>query len=82
MPSLLVGNGINNISNSISWKELLIDLMININKENIINLDKKPFLHIYEEIYTRGKRYSLKEEISLKKPILCSTCTKINLSQN
>lgn len=29
MSSLLVGNGINNISNNINWKELLIDLMRN-----------------------------------------------------
>lgn len=43
MSSLLVGNGINNISNNINWKELLIDLMRSIDKENIINLDKKPF---------------------------------------
>ena len=40
MSSLLVGNGINNISNNINWKELLIDLMRSIDKENIINLDK------------------------------------------
>lgn len=61
MSSLLVGNGINNISNNINWKELLIDLMRSIDKENIINLDKKPFLNIYEEIYTRAKKYSSTE---------------------
>lgn len=69
MSSLLVGNGINNISNNINWKELLIDLMRSIDKENIINLDKKPFLHIYEEIYTRAKKYSSTEEITLKQQI-------------
>ena len=61
MSTLLVGNGIDNISNNINWKELLIDLMRSIDKENIINLDKKPFLHIYEEIYTRAKKYSSTE---------------------
>ena len=37
--------------------------------KDIINLDKKPFLHIYEEIYTRAKKYSSTEEITLKQQI-------------
>lgn len=74
MATLLIGNGINNLSlPSLSWQDLLGDLIVSINKENVINLEKKPFLHVYEEIYTRALKYTESNENILKNKIVDST---------
>lgn len=70
MATLLIGNGINNISNNISWNDLLKNLVNSINKQDVINLENKPFLHIYEEIYTRAKKYVSTDETTLKNRIV------------
>lgn len=67
MASLLLGNGLNYLGdNAVSWNRLLTSLIDNIEKTGIIDTDKKPFLHLYEEIYTRGIKYSQKSEDELK----------------
>ncbi len=74
MATLLIGNGINNLSlPSLSWQDLLGDLIVSINKKNVINLEKKPFLHVYEEIYTRALKYIESNENILKNKIVDST---------
>jgi hypothetical protein len=74
LATLLIGNGINNLSlPSLSWQDLLGDLIVSINKENVINLEKKPFLHVYEEIYTRALKYTESNENILKNKIVDST---------
>ena len=67
--TLLVGNDINNISNSTSWENLL-DRIIKICGNNITISKDKPFPILYEEIYLKGiktkniNEYELKSEIA------------------
>ena len=72
MASLLVGNGINYLGDGdvVSWGKLLEELICSINKEGVIDMDEKPFLHIYEEIYTRGLKYTDTDELTIKQRIV------------
>jgi len=59
--SLLLGNGINFLGDSqgLSWKELLLEVIDSIGKENIIDIEsKRNYLFLYEEIFTRAKKYT------------------------
>lgn len=71
MASLLVGNGVNYLGDGdvVSWGNLLKSLIQSINKEDVIDMNEKPFLHIYEEIYTRGLKYSNTKETTIKQRI-------------
>lgn len=75
MVSLLVGNGINRLSSkSISWKALLDNLTNKAAIEQIEYFDEKPYLHIYEEIYTnfmlnKKKKGEMKLQQSICKEI-------------
>lgn len=60
--TLLVGNGINRISNTYSWDNLMNDLVKFIEKGNIISEKDKAFPLFYEELVLRGKKYSEKKE--------------------
>jgi len=75
--SLLVGNGVNYLGsgNVISWENLLKELIRSINKEGVIDMNEKPFLHIYEEIYTRELRYTNTKETTIKQRIFNALAT-------
>ena len=64
---LLIGNGINNLTNKESWSRLLKSMttLCKVNKEVEIN-DHKPFPLIYEEIFLKSKNTV---EITLKRHI-------------
>ncbi|MGB3467973.1 MAG: hypothetical protein WBA74_21995, partial [Cyclobacteriaceae bacterium] len=71
--SILVGNGINNISNKLSWSDLLIAIIKEVGADvSTDNINKKPFPLFYEEIYISAIKnsnlteYELKEIISNK----------------
>ena len=67
---LLVGNGINRLSQDYSWENLLEDLIAYIGKKHTIQFKKeKPFTLLYEEIYLRARKYRGKNEIKLKEKI-------------
>ena len=78
-PIILVGNGINNISNSVSWSQLLEDLIddlgVSVDKNAINN---KPFPLLYEEIYIKSlqkgdlKERELKQTISEKVGVIAA----------
>lgn len=52
---LLLGNGINRLSNDHSWSDLLDALIKEIGKSEVItNREEKPFTLLYEEIYMRA----------------------------
>ena len=56
---LLLGNGMNNVSNQYSWEQLIDDLISHVSVEQLDKKDK-PFPLLYEEIYLsnlkRGKK--------------------------
>lgn len=67
---LLLGNGVNRISNDYSWEDLLEDLIKFIGKESVINLkEEKPLTLLYEELVLRTKRFQNRKELELKKEI-------------
>lgn len=67
---LLVGNGINCLSQDYSWENLLEDLIAYLGKKHTIQFKKeKPFTLLYEEIYLRARKYRGKNEIKLKEKI-------------
>lgn len=70
MATLLLGNGINNLSNNLSWKDLLKDLIRDIGKEEVIKFGKKPYLHLYEEIFTRAIKHTGNNENDIKNKIV------------
>ncbi|MEL7145101.1 MAG: SIR2 family protein [Bacteroidota bacterium] len=69
-PILLVGNGINNISNNVSWSQLLKDIIddlgVSVDKNTI---NSKPFPLLYEEIYIKSVQQGDMKEYELKKTI-------------
>ena len=71
MASLLIGNGINYLGKDVvGWSDLLNSLIQKIGKLNIINTEEKPFLHLYEEIFTRAEKYTNKDEQHIKQDIV------------
>lgn len=71
MASLLIGNGINYLGKDVvGWSDLLNSLIQKIGKLNVINTEEKPFLHLYEEIFTRAEKYTSKEEDEIKRFIV------------
>lgn len=71
MASLLMGNGINYLGNNVvGWEELLKSLISDMDKDNVIQLEEKPYLHVYEEIYSRGIKYKNTKESDLKDKIV------------
>lgn len=66
---VLVGNGINNINSVVSWNILIKNLISHIGSRSQINIRKKPFPLLYEEIFLRGIRNRRMKEIELKKYI-------------
>lgn len=67
---LLLGNGINRLSNEYSWSDLLDDLIRDIGKsEDISHKEEKPFTLLYEEIYSRALKHLQRKEIRIKKKI-------------
>lgn len=71
--SLLLGNGINNLSkDSISWEALLKQLANEIQHDEIMDLiDEKPFTLIYEEIIFKfnSKSLQVSKEIDIKRRV-------------
>lgn len=71
MASLLIGNGINYLGKDVvGWSDLLNSLIQKIGKLNVINIEEKPFLHLYEEIFTRAEKYTDKDEQHIKQDIV------------
>jgi hypothetical protein len=67
---LLLGNGINRLSNEYSWSDLLDDLITDIGKSGAISYkEEKPFTLLYEEIYSRALKHLQRKEIAIKKKI-------------
>jgi len=67
---LLLGNGINRLSQDYSWENLLEDLIACLGKKHTIQFrEEKPFTLLYEEIYLRARKSSGKKEIRLKEKI-------------
>ena len=67
---LLLGNGINQISNEYSWSNLLDDLIKDAGKSEVIKYrGEKPFTLLYEEIYMRSVRHLQRKELRLKEKI-------------
>ena len=69
-PTILVGNGINNISNQVSWSQLMEDIIdelgVDVDKARI---NSKPFPLLYEEIYIKTLQTGTIEEYELKQLI-------------
>lgn len=72
-PAVLVGNGINNLNNKLSWSDLLRQIISEVGATvSTDNINEKPFPLFYEEIYISAVRnsgiteYELKEKISKK----------------
>ena len=67
---LLLGNGINRLSNEYSWSDLLDELIKATGKSEVITYrEEKPFTLLYEEIYLRTLKHLQCKEIRLKKKI-------------
>lgn len=70
MRVLLLGNGVNRLSNDYSWEKLLEDLIKKVEKIDAIKFTKeKPFTLLYEEIALRTMRFQNRKEIDLKRII-------------
>lgn len=64
---LMIGNGINNLTNKESWSNLLFSMTEKCNVSGSIEInDHKPFPLLYEEIYLKSKNI---DELELKKHI-------------
>lgn len=74
--ALFVGNGINLLGTTISWEEMLKDIIRNMKKdENVVSFDNKPYPLLYEEIFARGIKYVDYDEKKIKERIHNSTRT-------
>lgn len=71
--ALFIGNSINQLESNISWNQLLENIIQNIKKTNIISLEEKPYPLLYEEIYTRGKKYANYDENKIRQEIIDAT---------
>jgi hypothetical protein len=63
---LLLGNGINNVTNNYKWSNLIEDLINYAGLKKIRLDDKKPFPLLYEEIYLTNLKSKKINEIILK----------------
>lgn len=66
---LLLGNGINLLSKQYSWKNLMEDLIDDVNGVGKIKIEKKPFPLLYEELLLFGNSYKNISEECLKKSV-------------
>jgi hypothetical protein len=67
---LLLGNGVNRLSQEYSWSDLLDDLIREAGKQKVIRYKvEKPFTLLYEEIYLRSLKHTKKKELRLKQKI-------------
>ena len=67
---LLLGNGINRLSNEYSWSDLLDDLIKDAGALEVIKYrEEKPFTLLYEEIYMRALMHLQRKELRLKEKI-------------
>ncbi|MDF1696385.1 MAG: SIR2 family protein [Saprospiraceae bacterium] len=64
--AILIGNGINNLSNTKSWAEL-VNEMIAITDTDINTTSKKPFPLMYEEIFMNAHAFNQNERILKQK---------------
>ncbi len=67
--TLFIGNGINKLDSNLSWNEMLKGIINDMDKNNEIPFENKPYPLLYEEIYTRGKKYSKYDEKRIKNNI-------------
>ena len=70
----LIGNGINNINTSYTWRHLLKDLINYIGAKGQIQIDYKPFPLLYEEIVAQAIRKKKIPEIEIKHFIAEQIC--------
>ena len=71
--ALLVGNDINNATETYSWNNLIKDLLEYAKIDKKINQINKPFPMLYEEIYLNSRRAHNTPESRLKKYIAANT---------
>lgn len=67
--AILLGNGLNRVSSSYSWENLIDDLIRISRNANSIDIAGKPFPLLYEEIYLNEARKSHLKEMRLKSHI-------------
>lgn len=70
---LLVGNDINNATESYSWEALIKGLLQHVKAEHSVNQDNKPFPLLYEEIYLYALKNHRFKEKEIKKFIANNT---------
>lgn len=63
---ILVGNGINNLQDTYKWKNLILDLINHVGAKGQININKKPFPLLYEEIFLKGAKNKAIKESQIK----------------
>jgi hypothetical protein len=67
---LLVGNGINRLSNEYSWSDLLDELIKETGTSEVMTYrEEKPFTLLYEEIYLLSLKHLRSKELRLKQKI-------------
>ncbi len=67
--TLLIGNGINNLTNNFPWIDLIEYLITSLGIRPFINSSKKPFPLAYEEIFARTLENTDSNENEIKKLI-------------
>jgi hypothetical protein len=63
---LLLGNGVNNLTNVYTWRNLIEDLISFSGAEGTVRVAAKPFPLLYEEIYLNAVRNRGVKELELK----------------
>jgi hypothetical protein len=63
---LLLGNGINDVTNSYKWMDLIDDIVNFLEIKNINGLKEKPFPLLYEEIFLTNLRGKKVSELKIK----------------
>ncbi len=71
--ALLIGNDINNATETYSWNDLIKGLLEYAKIDKKINQVDKPFPMLYEEIYLNSRRAHDTPESRLKKYIAANT---------
>ena len=69
--TLLIGNGINLLTHSVSWKNVIKRLAKFANKQDLImeHIEEKPFTLVFEEIYLRSAKINEITELQLKEEV-------------
>jgi len=70
---LLIGNDINNATESYSWNDLINGLLQYAEIDNKVHIENKPFPLLYEEIYLKSHEIHNTSESRLKKYIASQT---------